>query len=252
MVAVRAGEGWACCICGFENAAGFLGGIWRDIAAVSYFLGGGDFLSWELTMNCKNCGAPMKAVDGQRHFFCEYCDTQVVAPEVAGSADGLKPSSEASGLCCPSCPAGNELFHGLLDDQKVEFCPECLGVWLETEDFAALVRDRRMAYAGPDDQPSPVNQDALKRRRECPGCHAPMEVHPYYGPGNVVLDSCGKCKRIWLEQGELTSIVRAAGFRDKRQHASAKRDKFKSDKKSEQGKYAWQEATLFEKMFDDR
>ena len=133
---------------------------------------------------CKNCvarTAVLKAVDGERHFLCDYCDTQVAAPEIARSIDGLKAYGEASDLSCPNCPDGGELFHGLLDDQKVDFCPlvlgsvletrACefgsrlmLGVWLETGDFATLVRDCRMAYSGPGDQPSPVSQDALRRR----------------------------------------------------------------------------------------
>ena len=38
-----------------------------------------------------------------------------------------------------------------------------------------------------------------------------MDVHPYYGPGNVVIDSCRRCDVIWLDFGELEQITRAGG-----------------------------------------
>jgi Zn-finger nucleic acid-binding protein len=36
-----------------------------------------------------------------------------------------------------------------------------------------------------------------------------MDVHPYYGPGNAVIDTCGRCALIWLDHGELKVIVTA-------------------------------------------
>jgi Zn-finger nucleic acid-binding protein len=38
-----------------------------------------------------------------------------------------------------------------------------------------------------------------------------LETHPYYGPGNVVIDSCAACDVIWLDFGELKQIVDAPG-----------------------------------------
>ena len=38
-----------------------------------------------------------------------------------------------------------------------------------------------------------------------------METHPYYGPGNVIIDSCGDCDLIWLDAGELKQIEHAPG-----------------------------------------
>ncbi|GEM_PF-2293393 len=39
-------------------------------------------------------------------------------------------------------------------------------------------------------------------------------AHPYYGPGNVVIDSCAECGYIWLDHGELSSVERSAGVRE--------------------------------------
>jgi Zn-finger nucleic acid-binding protein len=38
-----------------------------------------------------------------------------------------------------------------------------------------------------------------------------MLTHPYYGPGNVVIDNCAECDAIWLDFGELKQIVSAPG-----------------------------------------
>jgi Zn-finger nucleic acid-binding protein len=38
-----------------------------------------------------------------------------------------------------------------------------------------------------------------------------MDVHPYYGPGNVVIDTCSGCDMVWLDHGELKQIADAPG-----------------------------------------
>jgi Zn-finger nucleic acid-binding protein len=38
-----------------------------------------------------------------------------------------------------------------------------------------------------------------------------MATHPYYGPGNVVIDTCTACDLVWLDFGELAQIVDAPG-----------------------------------------
>ena len=38
-----------------------------------------------------------------------------------------------------------------------------------------------------------------------------MLTHPYYGPGNVTIDSCEGCELVWLDFGELRQIVDAPG-----------------------------------------
>ena len=38
-----------------------------------------------------------------------------------------------------------------------------------------------------------------------------MDTHPYYGPGNVVIDSCARCAVVWLDYHELAMIRDAPG-----------------------------------------
>jgi Zn-finger nucleic acid-binding protein len=38
-----------------------------------------------------------------------------------------------------------------------------------------------------------------------------MDVHPYGGPGNIVIDNCPHCRLNWLDSGEFFRVVRAPG-----------------------------------------
>jgi len=42
----------------------------------------------------------------------------------------------------------------------------------------------------------------------CPNCQQRMDTHPYFGGGNVVVDTCEGCGLIWLDAGELAIIER--------------------------------------------
>ncbi len=71
---------------------------------------------------------------------------------------------------------------------------------------------RHRAWASnPPVEPRPLEERALERELTCPRCHTRLATHPYYGPGNVVVDSCGRCDVIWLDFGELRQILDAPG-----------------------------------------
>jgi hypothetical protein len=40
-----------------------------------------------------------------------------------------------------------------------------------------------------------------------------METHPYYGPGNIVVDTCSECGYLWLDHGEITRVENASFVR---------------------------------------
>jgi Zn-finger nucleic acid-binding protein len=96
---------------------------------------------------------------------------------------------------------------------EVEHCEACMGVLVRDEIFAMLVRNRRAEYRGAASHPALLALELLQHRTSCPGCRCEMDVHPYYGPGNVVIDSCSRCGLIWLDCGEMMSIEQAPGLR---------------------------------------
>lgn len=162
-------------------------------------------------MNCKNCGAPMRPVDGRDYLCCDFCSTFHFPQELAESADGVKPLGQESEIECPTCAV--PLSAGAVEEIRVLYCETCRGLLVDSEGFAEIIRTRRAKHALPASTPRPMDPEEFKRRVDCPACERKMEVHPYYGPGNVVIDSCCRCQVIWLDHGEIAAIQRAPGAR---------------------------------------
>jgi Zn-finger nucleic acid-binding protein len=51
----------------------------------------------------------------------------------------------------------------------------------------------------------------MARILDCPHCATRMDVHPYYGPGTIVIDTCNNCDALWLDYGELGRVINAPG-----------------------------------------
>ena len=162
-------------------------------------------------MNCTNCGAPMTPVEGRNYFCCEFCTTFHFPQPLADSADRVTPLGGHADLDCPVCHL--QLHEGSLERVPVQYCDKCRGVFVESESFASVISHRRSDYEGSSPTPAPLDREQLERKLDCPACRLPMEVHPYYGPGNVVIDSCCRCRMVWLDHGEIAAIERAPGAR---------------------------------------
>lgn len=155
-------------------------------------------------MNCPNCGAPMGIVRDRDYWACAYCST-FYFPEA--NDEGVRVLGEASHLSCPVCR--EELVSGAVEQAPVLFCPKCRGILAAPPDFRKIVDLRRRASTKKEHVLHPLERSELERVILCPQCGQRMDTHPYYGPGNAVVDSCGRCALVWLDHGELTVIVTA-------------------------------------------
>lgn len=155
------------------------------------------------------------------YFFCRYCGS-FHFPETAAD-DGIRALAEvAPPIPCPACK--HPLSHAMLDESfHVRYCTRCRGALLPRASFATVVQKRRAWATGQPAPPVPLNPAELERKAVCPACSKGMETHPYYGPGNVVIDSCLACELIWLDFGELRQIVAAPG-RDRGSREQVLRD----------------------------
>ena len=172
-------------------------------------------------MNCRNCAAPMELFDRRRYYFCRYCGTFEFLD--AARSDGVHVlERKADALPCPLCAA--PLAKSLLDDAHViEHCEKCRGVLVERAVFAMAVSGRRARAAGPGVPLAEIDRREFHRRVTCSRCRTTMDVHPYYGPGNVVIDTCQKCDLVWLDFGELRQIADAPGWTAAVRHQSSRR-----------------------------
>jgi Zn-finger nucleic acid-binding protein len=160
-------------------------------------------------MNCTNCGAPTELFERRRYAFCQYCGAFhfLDAPAI----DGLQVlARRKDARACRVCRG--PLARAVLDAvNAVDYCERCRGVLLTRQSFAQVVAQRRAWATGPSTTPLPLDPRELERVIVCPACDTQMDVHPYYGPGNVVIDTCGTCDLVWLDFGELKQIVDAPG-----------------------------------------
>ena len=160
-------------------------------------------------MNCANCGAAMELFARRRYSFCRHCGSFhfLDAPDT----DGLQVLHQPeNALTCSVCKGS--LATSLVDQvHTVEYCERCRGILMARRTFAEIVARRRAWASGTPVEPLPIDRVELERQVICPVCHTRMEVHPYYGPGNIVMDSCATCDLVWLDFGELKQIVDAPG-----------------------------------------
>lgn len=163
-------------------------------------------------MQCEHCGGTLRLVHGQDHYECEFCSTLTFLHQPEVSDDGVRVADSGTSFSCPVCP-DSTLVVGWIDKTQVAFCSQCRGFVIDSESLGHLVQAKRAAYRGPDQRPIPVQARELDVRRRCPACQQFMQTHPYYGPGNSVIDSCVHCLLTWIDHGELDRIIRAPGLR---------------------------------------
>lgn len=162
------------------------------------------------TVNCRNCGGPLAAAACGSRLECRFCGSFQSLP-AARLETCVVPLGDTTSRNCPLCR--QSLVEAVVGEREGEFCGGCRGVLVRTDDFRQIVQQLRADYTGADSRPAPVEPAALERRIACPACHVTMDVHPYYGPGNTVIDSCRGCGLVWLDSGELAAIERAPGRR---------------------------------------
>ena len=101
------------------------------------------------------------------------------------------------------------------DREPIEICERCKGILMPLRVFAETLTARRRAASTPSVIPIPADRSELARHLTCPRCARAMIADWYYGPGNIVIDTCPACDVVWLDAGELQRAIDAPG-RDRR------------------------------------
>ena len=150
----------------------------------------------------------MELFERRRYYFCTYCGTFHFI-ETSGE-DAVAVLERPGTTPCPVCAA--PLARALLDNaHPIDYCEQCRGALMPRGVFVDVIDTRRRNATGAPTPPVPLDPRELERRLVCPRCRERMDVHPYYGPGNIVIDSCAGCNVIWLDFGELKQVVDAPG-----------------------------------------
>jgi len=100
------------------------------------------------------------------------------------------------------------LLAAQIEEETVANCGQCGGFLAEMESFLVIVAKRRSLHSSGEKCTEPFDPAELERVLNCPRCRQPMTTHPYFGGGNVVVNTCERCCVIWLDAGKLALIER--------------------------------------------
>ncbi|RLS58056.1 MAG: hypothetical protein DWH91_02945 [Planctomycetota bacterium] len=162
-------------------------------------------------MNCRNCAAPLTQSVGPLRMICTFCHTIQAATDMAHTVDRVLIFGEAEGVSCPAC--STEMVSAQVDDIRACYCQGCRGLLLSSPEFRQVVETRRAQYRGAELPARPAHSTEFSRQLTCPSCHDRMEVHPYYGAGRAIIDSCAPCALVWVDCGELANLEQTPGRR---------------------------------------
>jgi Zn-finger nucleic acid-binding protein len=151
-------------------------------------------------MNCPRCNFAMGAAgepDG-----CTQCGYQLPTE----SSDRVVVGGEQVDALCPVCRV--PLLSAQIEKVTVACCGQCGGFLAATESFLVIVAMRRSLHTAGEKCTEPFDPAELERILTCPRCQQSMDTHPYFGGGNVVVNTCERCGGIWLDAGKLALIER--------------------------------------------
>lgn len=158
-------------------------------------------------MSCSNCGAPLRVAGPGSYLYCRYCSSLFFPEESQDRVDVL---GIESAYHCPVCK--DTLVAATVAEVHVLYCRRCHGVLISQGVFAAVVKYVQAQAPEPSAPLKPLSRDDLQRSLHCSSCRRLMETHPYYGPGNIVIDVCMRCRLVWLDGGELNAISNATDW----------------------------------------
>ncbi len=162
---------------------------------------------------CEYCGSPLDHAAASQTMVCPGCFSRI--PEGASFCThcglAIEPQKispeDLSDLSCPRCE-GQKLVPRDVDGRHFFECPSCCGLFLEKEEFSAIVREMSQRF-----EESPVVDQARKGRPlekvvylKCPVCGQFMARKNYAKRSGVIVDECPD-HGLWLDDGELAAIA---------------------------------------------
>ena len=112
---------------------------------------------------------------------------------------------------CPVCKEAMVVLE--LQQVEVDYCFGCGGIWLDAGELELLLHKS----GGEEDELGPaLAQEGKKvkgQKRRCPKCRKRMLQLTVGETPSVTLDRCPRGHGLWLDDGELSELVKSAGGR---------------------------------------
>jgi len=92
-----------------------------------------------------------------------------------------------------------------LEGVEIDHCLACRGTWLDAGELEQLTE---LSGAQPDElgRILEISRDGSRTRRRCPRCPRRLREIELHG---VVLDRCPSGHGLWLDEGEMESLLRS-------------------------------------------
>jgi len=108
---------------------------------------------------------------------------------------------------CPVCK--NAMITLELSDVEIDYCTDCLGIWLDAGELELLLKDTGKAKHLLDSFETASN--CTENVRKCPICYKKMQkIIVGQDKPVLVIDRCPKGDGLWFDKGELTEIIERA------------------------------------------
>lgn len=151
-------------------------------------------------MQCEHCGGcvPPGFVGEQRR--CDFCEAFRCQKLLRNASARIKILCKTTGIACPGCD--QDLRFGKLSKMKVLHCAGCDGLLMTRGALRETIRRRRSQDTQPGLAPQAVVGTPFQRSAICPQCTRTLELHPYHGPGQALIEACDHCDLVWFEPAE--------------------------------------------------
>ncbi len=107
------------------------------------------------------------------------------------------------------CPRDNTyLEKSLFHTVEVDYCPECLGMWFDADEFRLSKddKDERLNWMDIDLWRDKGRFAVAASNRMCPVCRIGL-TQVQYDDSKVRVDFCKKCQGVWLDRGEFKQVI---------------------------------------------
>ncbi len=166
---------------------------------------------------CTFCGAAAPVDLSEFGLVCPFCFCQASngCQFCPSCGEKLSPAPlvlERGKAACPRCRA-DRMLRRSVGDLRMEECPVCAGMWIETSVFERIVESQQskartdptaLRQAGPARAEVPSEPVTYLR---CPTCGKPMNRKNYGRASGVLIDEC-RAHGFWLDADELEKVAR--------------------------------------------
>lgn len=111
-------------------------------------------------------------------------------------------------MICPNCKK-DILEKVNITGVEIDYCSQCHGIWFDEDELRQIkdIKDKNINWLDIDLWKDIKKFDISRSGKLCPVCRMPFyEVR--YGKSDIVVDLCGVCKGIWLDEGEMKAIIK--------------------------------------------